>query len=814
MIKTTTILGLLCILLINFTFRTFAQVPDTWTQKNNFTGFARYGTASFSIGAKGYMGTGNTGANSKDFWEYDPTTDSWSQKANFGGSARVFAVGFSIGTKGYIGTGFADVTTRFADFWEYDAISNTWTQKANFGGLARSNAVGFSIGSKGYIGTGLIDGTTRTNDFWEYDQASDIWTQKSNVGGPVRASAAGFSIGNKGYVGTGNSGMLQKDFWEYDPTTDVWVQKANFAGVARFQGIGKSTRAFGYIGLGDIGGGYSTDFWEYNPALDTWTQKTSFGGDARALASSFSISNTIYVGTGYDALTSFRYKDFWEYTPSCKIPIITSEPGNQSLIYGSSARFIVTATDAVSYQWQQDTGSGFFDIADGGIYLNTTNDTLDISLPTVEMTGYKYRCVITGDCSLNATSEGNATLTVAKMDVVITPDVNQSKEYSASDPVPFTFSPTPSLLGSDTFTGELERATGEDTGTYAFTSGTLSAGNNYNLTVANTPTFTITALPVVITPDADQTKTYGSADPALYAYKFSPPLLGTDIISGQMDRVSGENVGSYTFGPGTLTAGTNYSLTLASNPTFNITSVSLSITADDKEKCYDGAIYSDAYTVSYNGFVNGDDQNALAGTLVFGGTSATATLAGNYSVEPSGFTSSNYTIGFINGILVIKPIPNAPVISRSGDSLISSIANGNQWYLDGVEIAGSNDSVYVATSDGTYYTVVTEGGCSSDASNSISILNVSTNEISAELYDIYPNPNNGIFNIKTKTTGKEVYDIEIYNNLGTLIWKQKNSVIAGNDIKNIELRVPVSGVYTVILRNKANSFVKKLFITR
>ena len=42
----------------------------------------------------------------KDFWEYDPAANAWTQKADFGGTARYCAVGFSIGSKGYIGTGW------------------------------------------------------------------------------------------------------------------------------------------------------------------------------------------------------------------------------------------------------------------------------------------------------------------------------------------------------------------------------------------------------------------------------------------------------------------------------------------------------------------------------------------------------------------------------------------------------------------------------------------------------------------------------------------------------------------------------------
>src|SRR6266705_3202749 len=91
--------------------------------------------------------------------------DTWTQKADFGGAARSGAVGFSIGSKGYIGTGADSGFVFQKDFWEYDPATNAWTQKADFGGTARSGAVGFSIGSKGYIGTGA-DNSGLRNDFW------------------------------------------------------------------------------------------------------------------------------------------------------------------------------------------------------------------------------------------------------------------------------------------------------------------------------------------------------------------------------------------------------------------------------------------------------------------------------------------------------------------------------------------------------------------------------------------------------------------------------------------------------------------------
>jgi hypothetical protein len=105
----------------------------------------------------------------KDFWKYNPAGDTWTRKADFRGAARNSAVGFSIGDKGYLGTGFKYLSV-YNDFWQYDPAADTWTQKTDFGGGALYGAVGFSIGSKGYIGTGE-SGPNCVKTFWEFDPA-------------------------------------------------------------------------------------------------------------------------------------------------------------------------------------------------------------------------------------------------------------------------------------------------------------------------------------------------------------------------------------------------------------------------------------------------------------------------------------------------------------------------------------------------------------------------------------------------------------------------------------------------------------------
>ena len=155
-------------------FWEYDPATNVWTQKATIpTTPARVSAVAFSIGTKGYIGLGikdegSTDSYYKDLWEWDQATNVWTKKADFPGTIGCGAVGFSIGSKGYIGTGNINSTTYSKEFWEWDQVTNVWTKKADFGGNARDYAVGFSIGNKGYIGTGF-DGSQTSylyNDFW------------------------------------------------------------------------------------------------------------------------------------------------------------------------------------------------------------------------------------------------------------------------------------------------------------------------------------------------------------------------------------------------------------------------------------------------------------------------------------------------------------------------------------------------------------------------------------------------------------------------------------------------------------------------
>lgn len=325
----------------------------TWTQKADFGGNIRYGAAAFSIGNKGYVGTGaSTSTFWNDLWEYNPANNAWTQKATFPGAGRMWGTGFSIENKGYIGLGVW-FGGYYRDFYEYDPTGNSWTKKADFGGTARDQAVGFAIGSKGYIGTGRANNVAQ-NDFWEYDPSNDTWTQKAAFAGSARIDAVGFSIGAKGYIGTGVGAAWYKDFWEYDPTSNTWTQKTDFGGDARQFAVSFSIGNKGFIGLGSDQSTYPNtffyeDFWEYDQVKDTWTFKTYFPGNVREAAIGFAIGNKGYVGTGiYDPQigsgTNTYLKDIWEYDDGLPTTVPEIKIQNAASVFPnpSNGRFTVS----------------------------------------------------------------------------------------------------------------------------------------------------------------------------------------------------------------------------------------------------------------------------------------------------------------------------------------------------------------------------------------------------------------------------------------------------------------------------------------
>lgn len=293
-----------------------SEAQNTWLAKSDFAGSPVQGAVGFSIGTKGYIGTGLYGSQFRgELWEWDQVNDVWSQKAQFNsswGNVMGLAVGLSIGNKGYVITGSQGSPLPTKCVTEYDPSTNTWTSKVDFPGTYRYNACGFTIAGKGYVGCGF-NSVNYLSDFWEYNPTNDSWVQKASL--PVARSAAGaFSVNGKGYVSCGvNSSGGLVDTWEYDPTLNVWTVKSNcgYTGVME-RAYGYSIGSRGYILAGrDFNN--NLQFWEFDPNANVWVQRAIYTGTFMFGSTGFTIGNKCYSGTGVKS--GNYYVDFWEYTP-------------------------------------------------------------------------------------------------------------------------------------------------------------------------------------------------------------------------------------------------------------------------------------------------------------------------------------------------------------------------------------------------------------------------------------------------------------------------------------------------------------------
>jgi len=189
-------------------------------------------------------------------------------------------------------------------------------------------------------------------------------------------------------------------------------------------------------------------------------------------------------------------------------PTVTTNPASQTVSAGGNVTFTAAASGipTPTVQWQVNTGSGYTNVTDGGVYGGSTTDTLTITGATALMNTYQYEAVFTNTTG-NATTTA-ATLTVQSPPTVTTSPANQT--VSVGDTLAFTAaatgSPTPTVQWEvDTGSGFTNVTnggvySGSTTGTLTIT-GATAAMNGYQYkavftnTVGNASTATAT-LPV------------------------------------------------------------------------------------------------------------------------------------------------------------------------------------------------------------------------------------------------------------------------------------------------------------------------------
>jgi hypothetical protein len=165
-------------------------------------------------------------------------------------------------------------------------------------------------------------------------------------------------------------------------------------------------------------------------------------------------------------------------------------------------------------------------------------------------------------------------------------------------------------------------------------------------------------------------------------------------------------------------------------------------------------------------------------------------------------------------IVTVNPVPATPIITATGNTLQSDAPAGNQWYLDGIAIAGATSQTWTAQQSGWYWVIVTLNGCSSESSIHLNLFMVGQQELNGGTVNIYPVPNNGKFTVSIISPLQELYTITVYSTLGVIIYEKKDVNVDGQLNQVIDLGPVFNGIYTVVVKNNNGQTVRKITVNR
>ena len=323
----------------------------------------------------------------------------------------------------------------------------------------------------------------------------------------------------------------------------------------------------------------------------------------------------------------------------------------------------------------------------------------------------------------------------------------------------------------------------------------------------------------------------------------NPFPMAAGTISGSATVCPGQN--SEVYAVPAITDATAYIWTLPAGATgtsstnsitvnYGTSAVSGNITVKGHNACGDGVISSLAVTVNSfpmaAGTISGtttvcQGQNSEA-YMVPAITNATAYIwtlpGGTTGTSTTNSITVNYGTSAVSGSITVKGHnacgdgavstlainvnvrPLTPIISLINNVLHSNALTGNQWYNQNGLISGATNQDYPVISNGNYYIRVTLSGCSSDASNTISITNTGIEKVgNSSVIKVYPNPFSSEFRIEMEGNIQKL-NFEILNTSGQVVF-------TGNFLEKTTVQTSnfAPGMYFIKLQNgKTFDFIK------
>ncbi len=556
---------------------------------------------------------------------------------------------------------------------------------------------------------------------------------------------------------------------------------------------------------------------------------------------------TSYNSTGRNRIARIVY---------CDSPVITTQPVSTSTCDGGALKFNVEASaPGVNYQWQENSGSGFSDLTEGGIYSGTDGPALTISDPA-GLNGNEYRVVIEGHCVSNITSDA-ATLGESTYPIITANPVDQIT--CEGNEVAMTVTTT----GSTSIQWQVNDGSGfsnisdddvyDGANTASLTISSTNApldGHAYRAIVANNGCKIISdaasltvQIPATITSQPEDLTVCAGSEGAFtttatgselnYQWQVNSGAGFTDLaendtysgtrtntlklssVDREMDELEYRVVVSAACGDDVqsdaVTLSVDNNVEIITNPV-NVTvcegsDISLTVEASGSDLEYQWHENGEA------GFVDLENSPVIGGvnapTLVLN-EAPTALNGKEYRVVVTGVCGSATSD---EALLIVNAIPAKPVITESFEDhsqpvLTSSYEDGNQWYRDGELLEGETANTLLVDEPGSYQVQVALAGCESELSEAKLIVITSLETSREPLISVYPNPTKSQLVVRAESLDHiKPADIVVTDVMGRVF--EQRSAQGVNEI-TLNLERYADGFYLLTIRQGARSQVIKI----
>ena len=516
--------------------------------------------------------------------------------------------------------------------------SNNVSVLKNNGSGTYSAATNFLLGTIPFmVAAADVDGDGDMDIITANIGSNNVSVLKNNGSGT-------YSAATNFLVGTTPSGIASTDV---DGDGDMDIISANFSShnvsVLKNNGSGTYSVATNFlvgtypfsVAAADVDGDGDMDIISANASNNVSVLKNN-GSGAYSAATNFLVGTNPRIVTAADVDGDGDIDIISANEDSNNVSVLKN---NGSGTYSAATNFLV-GTAPRSVASADVDGDGDIDIISANAASNNVSVLLNTILSTATTTTLTNATSIYGDAAVNLVA------TVAPTPIGASTN-GGSVEFFLKD--------YPSVGGNTSIGSANKGADNKYTlaydphllnaGTYTIIS-TFSGVGTFTTSTNSTGTLQVTPKAITVSADADQKKVYGATDPTSFAYTPSEALADGNSFTGKLARTAGENVSTYAYNIGDLSAGDNYSVTINGTSTFAITPKAITVSADaDQKKVYGAA---DPTSFAYTSLPSVGSSLANGETISFAGalTRAAGENFGSYAIQQGTLANSNYNITF------------------------------------------------------------------------------------------------------------------------------------------------------------------------